>query len=250
MPSRARRCSRVGAIAIAIATLPLGSCTDYIRGAPMKSVIVATANPEFIVADGGVSVISALVLEPAGTTAADGTVVQFFTNLGRIDEQVLTKDGVARSNLVSDGRSGMATIKVLSGGATMEKCHFGTNEAADDCGIAIGSALPARVLLVADPPALRTNRTSQLTVNVFDKLGNPVSNVPVFFSVAAAGAVTMKETLDSGGRPRFTDSNGQAFDTLSSREAYTGATAMRSVRVTASLPLSTSLKDEIIVVVN
>ena len=46
---------------------------------------------EFIV--GILEVISALLLEPAGTPVPDGTVVQFFTTLGRIEEQGRTNDG-------------------------------------------------------------------------------------------------------------------------------------------------------------
>ncbi len=77
-------------------------------------------------AHGGVSVITAIVLEPAafGTPVPDGTVVQFFTTLGRIDEQVKTKNGVARANLVADSRSGEAEITVMSG-AVVEP--FSTN---------------------------------------------------------------------------------------------------------------------------
>jgi hypothetical protein len=65
---------------------------------------------------------------------------------------------------------------------------------------------------------------------VFDQFGNPVQNVPVVFQITstAAGA----ETLDSGGSPRFTDSNGQAFDTL-----YTAAPpggTQRPVQITAT----------------
>ena len=64
----------------------------------------------------GVSVVSCLLVEDVGTPVADGTVVQFFTTLGRIPEQGKTNDGVVRVNFQSDGRSGQATITAVSGG--------------------------------------------------------------------------------------------------------------------------------------
>ena len=85
-------------------------CHQVILTAPPGSTITLIANPGFISANGGVSVISALVFEPAGTPVPDGTVVQFFTNLGRIDEQGKTNDGVARVNLVADSRSGLLRV--------------------------------------------------------------------------------------------------------------------------------------------
>src|SRR5262245_28971373 len=82
------------------------------------SEISLIANPEFIVANGGVSVITAIVTEPAGTFVPDGSVVLFFTNLGRIDPQGKTVNGVARVNLIADSRSGRATVTAFaSGGA-------------------------------------------------------------------------------------------------------------------------------------
>ncbi|MFI5183889.1 MAG: hypothetical protein ACHQNV_05795, partial [Vicinamibacteria bacterium] len=55
------------------------TCNHAILTAPPGSSLALFANPAFISANGDVSVISALVIEPAGTVVADGTVVQFFT---------------------------------------------------------------------------------------------------------------------------------------------------------------------------
>ena len=54
-------------------------CADVPQLAPPESTIVLIANPPFIPANGGVSVISAVVTEAVGTPVPDGTVVQFFT---------------------------------------------------------------------------------------------------------------------------------------------------------------------------
>ena len=176
--------------------------------APMVAVPGSTlaifANPPFIVANGGVSVISALVIDPNGTPAANGTVVLFFTTLGRIEAQGRTRDGVARVNLVADSRSGTATVT----GAT------GDQSATVEGGVVIGSARPFLVTVTADPLKIRTVRPSRITANVFDVDGNPIANIPVVFRLDGG---TGRETLDSGGAQVFTDTNGQAFDTLRTR---------------------------------
>jgi hypothetical protein len=186
---------------LALAALAVGhlSCYQAILTAPAASTITLVANPAFIVANGGVSVISALLVEPAGTPVADGTVVQFFTTLGSIDEQGKTNDGVARVNLLAGSRSGTATVTAASGPVS----------ATTD--VTIGNVLPARLILTADPPRITRDQVSYLVANVFDERGNPVANTPVIFAIDGTPST---ESLGSGGRPQFTDNNGQAFDTL------------------------------------
>jgi hypothetical protein len=203
-------------------------------------------NPCFVVANGGTSVVTAVLMEPAGTLVPDGTVVLFFTTLGRIDAQGESVNGVVRVNFVADARSGTATVTAFSGGpaapapstsptpssggsvtasahlgasaaggVAREGTAIGTGSATLD--IAVGSLLPARVLVGANPSSITGSGQSTIVANVFDSRGNPVQNVPVVFSVSATGV-----TLESGGAPRFTDSNGQAFDTLRARSAAAG----------------------------
>jgi hypothetical protein len=100
--------------------------------------------------------------------------------------------------------------------------------------IIVGSALPKKVLMSADPPYLTTSRQSAITANVFDGSGNPVRNVPVIFTVALTGTGDLRESLASGGSPQFTDSNGQAFDTLKTSTA--NGTTPKTARVTATVP--------------
>ena len=63
------------------------------------------ANPPFVIANGGVSVVTAILVEPVGTFVPDGTEVFFFTDLGRVDSSGKTVNGVARVNFVADARS-------------------------------------------------------------------------------------------------------------------------------------------------
>jgi hypothetical protein len=206
--------------AVALAVLGL-SCNQAIFTAPSGSTMTVVANPGFIAANGDISVITAVIIEPSGQPVVDGTVVQFFTNLGRIDAQAKTNDGVAHANLQSDVNSGTATITAISGDVTNT-----------DATVAIGSARPAAVIVSADPPRIEIDtpqRRSRLTANVLDTDGNPIRNVPVFFSIDP-GAVT--ESLASHGQPVFTDSNGQAHDFLQTSYPKDGAPV--SVVVTAT----------------
>jgi len=225
--------------------------------APSNTTITLTANPKFIPANGGVSVLTAVAIKATGAPVPNGTVVFFFTDLGRIDAEGKTKDGIARVNLVSDSRSGTAHVTAESGGVSapapsssptatpspavrlsfgLETAHAdsGANSAAET--VTIGSANPALVLVEASPVRITTPRSALITANVFDKDGNPVANVPVIFKVAPLLGARLEETLDSGSAPVFTDTNGQAFDTLRTRAVFDPA-MQKSVEVSANLPV-------------
>jgi hypothetical protein len=231
-------------IFLVVAALAAGqtTCHQAILTAPPGSTITVFANPEFISAHGGVSVITAVVIEPSGTPVADGTVVQCFTNLGRIDEQGKTNDGVARMNLVSDSRSGQACVTCISGGPAASTSPTSTttttivaspiaaaalDQTACSVTVAIGSVLPAKVFVTASPQQLTDRRASLITATVVDLAGNPVANVPVIFTVAGAF-----EFVDSQGSPTFTDNNGQAQDVMRTR--YDPSATQRAVIVTAT----------------
>jgi hypothetical protein len=208
------------AAGVALFGLASLSCNQAILTAPTGATINLFANPDFIVAHGGVSVISALVIEKdTATPVADGTVVQFFSNLGRIDAQGKTNDGVARVNLVADSRSGTAKVTAVSGATTPATVD-----------VTIGSKLPSVIIVTAFPQRLTDHRASLITANVFDASGNPVGNVPVIFTVGGA-----TEFMDSQGTPTFTDSNGQSKDMMRTR--YDPAATPKDVTVTATVPV-------------
>ena len=209
------RLSSIGLLALA-AILP--SCESVPLTAPDGSSISLVANPTFVIANGGVSVVTAVVVEPAGTFAPDGTEVTFLTDLGRIDQTGKTVNGLARVNFVADARSGTAHVTAISGqkpGSTPPTVE-----------ITVGSALPARVQVAADPSSLSVGRTSTIRATVFDASGNPVQNVPVSLSVSGSLA-----RLESGGVFLYTNSNGQVSDTLRATSSPLVAT---SVTVTAT----------------
>ena len=69
------------AAALFIAAITPASCGQAILVAPDGSTMQMFVNPDFIAANGDTSVVSVLVIEPAGTPVPDGTVIQFFTTL-------------------------------------------------------------------------------------------------------------------------------------------------------------------------
>jgi len=209
--------------------------------------MVLIANPEFIAAFGGVSVISALVYEPAGTPVPDGTVVQFFTNLGRIDEQGKTNDGVARVNLVSDSRSGTAKVQAFSGGSAASGDSTASGASAS-IEVIIGSALPARIVVTAFPSRIVSPRASTIRAFVVDTNGNPVFNVPVVFSVEQAGSAAPTEFMNSRGTPIFTDNNGLAEDTL--QTSYATDAAPKTVTVRAVVTFDPTKTATVAVTIN
>jgi hypothetical protein len=223
----------------------LGTCNQAIMTAPPGSSLTVTANPPAIAAHGDVSVITAFVIEATGTPVADGTVVQFFTTLGRIDEQGKTNDGVARVNLVSDSHSGTAHVTAVSGGDVTTSPTTSTTAAAPPAAptgfvsamavtgasalsaaaasgsvdVVIGTGRTLHVIVTAVPRRIIPGRTAQIIAVVFDESGNPVPNVPIVFTVTGGQGT---ESLDSQGRPVFTDNNGQATDVLRTRATVAG----------------------------
>ena len=206
---------RAGLGGLVVVGCVLLACHQVILTAPVGSTLTIFANPEFISAHTGVSVISVLVIEPAGTPVPDGTVVQFFTSLGDIDEQGKTNDGVARVNLVADGRSGIAVITAASGDAVVTL----------DPGVVVGSALPARLAVTADPSLITVSSSTHVTANVFDDDGNPAANVPVIFTITADPAT---EWMDSQGAPIHTDTNGRASDVMRTRRTTSGTATVKA----------------------
>jgi hypothetical protein len=234
--------------AVLLLVLFLGTCNQAIMTAPPGSVFpgnTLVANPKFIAAHGDVSVISGLLLKATGDPVADGTVVQFFTDLGKIDEQGKTNDGVVRVNLVSDSRSGKATVTAFSGGGATANPSPSPSGASDGPVVAfstgsvtgasaisatqasattevtIGSERPERVLLSADPPRITTGRSTTLLAQVFGESGNPAANVPVIFQITSTS--TVQGRLDSGGRAVFTDNDGRATDVLRTNSTVAGS---------------------------
>jgi len=243
----------------------LAACAGALFMAPPGSTITPIATPPFIQSDGGVSVITAILTEPAGTPVADGTVVLFFTDIGFIEPQGKTHNGIAKVNFTSDSRSGTAHITLVSGGGAPTSTPGTTTPGASPTpppaggGSGTGSAtitvdignvrVKAVCCLRADPPRITESNSTHVVARVLDASGNGIPNVPVFFKVVGGTAVTPSpapsasptatpapappggtEFFDETG-PVFTNNNGEAEDVLRTKRTTQGA-----VNVQASAP--------------
>jgi hypothetical protein len=248
MAARSRLFAGMALGALGAAGLAAMMACEAVPLTAVGASIFLQANPGFVPANGGRALVTALLTEPAGTLVPDGTEVFFFTTLGSIEERVKTVDGIAKTFFISDSRSGLATVTAFSGGsapvpspsaspsptpgAAFADSASGSGSAS--VSIVVGSSLPATVLVTANPQLLASTRQATIVANVFDAFGNPVQNVPVVFTVSASPASPLQEFLDSGGAPQFTNSSGQAFDTLSTRAP--NGTTQKTVTVTATTP--------------
>jgi hypothetical protein len=197
----------VALLAAVAALLGVPACDDVPQLAPTGAVMTLIVNPLNVPASGGVSVITAVVTEAIGTPVPDGTVVQFFTDLGTIDREGRTSGGVARVNFISDARSGTASITAVSGLVT------------GAASVIIGEAVATNMIVIADPSriVLSISRTTHIIATVLDGEGNPVPNIGCIFTVD-----TPTELMDSQGHPIFTDNNGRCEDVVRTRRTTAG----------------------------
>ncbi|MEO8499692.1 MAG: hypothetical protein ABI565_02165 [Vicinamibacteria bacterium] len=196
------------------------SCGQAILSAPDGTTLQIFVNPSFIAANGDKAVVSVLAVEKAGTPVPDGTVIQFFTTLGKIDEQGKTNDGVARVNLISDARSGTAVVTAASGAVSVKSDS-----------IVIGAPRVSSVRTLAVDPTidLRLGKSiAAMRATVLDDKGNPIPGIFVRFSVTSNTA--FDRILD--GADIATNNNGDAFNRVQTSRT-TGGTITIKVEVLA-----------------
>ena len=219
IPVLAARPTKLAAAAFLLVLL--ASCGQAILIAPAGSTLSIFVNPSFIAANGDTAVVSVLIFEPAGTPVPDGTVVQFFTTLGKIQEQAKTNDGVARVNLVSDARSGTATVTAFSGGGV------GTGSGAKgSVDVIIGAPRVSKVVPFLIDPSINLalgKSIANFGVNISDDKGNPISGVAVRFSVVSDAA--LDTLLDNP--LTHTNNNGDAVNRVQTRRTAAGTITIK-----------------------
>jgi len=239
-------------------TVLLLSCAGAYLTAPPGSTLVLVANPNFIPSHGGVSELTAIVTEPAGTDVPDGTVVLWTTTLGHVDRETRTQRGIARNRLIADSRSGVATVVAASGADALPPTTTPTSTTSttttstvpstrplgpasaggteafallagaqnfDVVEVRIGNALVATVRLRANPPRITISNSTHVIATVLDQFGNPVANVPVFFEVVSNPDF---DFFDSSGAAVHTNNNGEAEDVLRTRRTLQGPIVVRA----------------------
>ena len=229
--------SKAGRLTVVASLGVLAACAGVLFTAPPGSSISLLASPPFVASDGGRSVITAFLIEPIGTTVADGTVVLFFTDIGLIDRQAKTKDGIAYANFTSDSRSGIAHITAISGGAAPTVSPSTSPSASpvpqpgvtgDGVGtveVTVGNVrVRAVCCLRADPPRITVSNSTHVFARVIDENGNGIANVPVFFDVVSDPGT---EFFDVQG-PVFTNQSGEAENVMRTRREFAGNATVRA----------------------
>jgi len=235
----------------------LAGCAGVLFTAPPGSTCSLIANPPFVSSDGAISNITALVLEPAGTTVSDGTIILFFTDIGSIDRQAKTKDGLAHVNFTSDSRSGVAHISAVCGGAAPAAAPStspsaspppvtpggGGGSGSATINVTVGNVRVKAVVGVrADPPRITNSNSTHVFARVIDENGNGIANVPVFFEIATSPDPGT-EFFDVTG-PVFTNNSGEAENVMRTRRETAGSALVRvraigaGVAVVSDPPLS------------
>ncbi len=212
------------ALAVALAALA-GSCDKVPLFAPTASTITLSINRTTLPIN-GTAEVTATVIESAGTSVQNGTLVTFTSNLGTFEPpEAETQGGRATVTFRAGARSGTALLSATSGG----------NRAAD-VEVLVGAAAAQQVTVRAEPTSVPvTGGTVQVTSVVTDVSGNPLPGAQVVFS-ADAGTLSSSSSL--------TDDNGEARVSLTTnRETIVQANvASRVGTVTVraiSLPLVT-----------
>lgn len=172
--------------------------------APGLSTISLTSNST-IVQSNGTAEIRATLLEQAGTPVQNGTTVTFTTTLGTVSPvDARTFNGVATTQFIANGQSGVAEIRATSGAAKPDTTS--------PLKLTVGGAAAARVLVTANPSRIPAGGSSAITATVSDANGNAISGVTIAFTTDTG---TVSNTV------ALTNSSGQATTTLTTTKDAT-----------------------------
>jgi len=187
-------------VAALLATALLATACDKVPlTAPTDTTITLFNTGTSVPLNGSIDIVAS-VIESAGTPVQNGTVVTFTTTLGHVEPaEARTNAGKVTVKLVSDGKSGTATVKAFSGSAASEGLD-----------VPMGAAAATKLTLRAEPSSLGAGGgTTQVTATVRDASSNVVSGVPVTFTTDA-GQFSASSVLTNG--------NGEASTTLSTAQ--------------------------------
>ncbi|MCP3885032.1 MAG: PKD domain-containing protein [Propionibacteriaceae bacterium] len=210
-------------VLIILSTMILNHCKKAIHTALDDSTLVVTVNPASI-SLGGEAIVRVVGYKPNGAPLHDGTVIFFSTDLGSIESQIKTVDGVAESLFRATGsKSGVANIKVTSGNAVATP---------DSITISVGANALATLAISADPPTLpRGGGVSTIRVTAFDESKNPMPGISVTLN-------STNGSLAGGGAVLTTGENGQVTDKLNTTQS--AEVTATSGDMTASLTIEVS----------
>jgi len=239
--ARTRRQIELAAIAVSILALAASNLVRCGGEVPLTATegaeLSITANPTAIPVFGGVSSITVVGfkrVEDGGGPLTDGTQIFLTTDVGVIEERVEIRNGVARGNLRSNGRAGLATVTARSGAG---------NSATLDDGVLIGNAEGINILLTANPPTITSpNTTTELIATVFDNNNNRMPAVPIIFTTTSGALASASTTLRTNALGQATDRLTLANADEATVTAFSGAVQSNPVTVNFGAPVTTTVR--------
>jgi uncharacterized repeat protein (TIGR01451 family) len=189
---------RIATTAWETGTLPnQDSVTSQVVAGP-PALIQVTSTPTQIPVGGSVSSIEALVTDLWGNLVADGTVVNFTTDLGTLNPSTTTTaDGLASTTLTSGPAAGMATVMAAAGNAQ------GTVQ------VTFRPGPPNSLQLSTNPVQIPVGgSTSTLTAVVRDQFGNPVADGTAVSFSTTKGSIAPTQVTTAGGIAQTTLTSG------------------------------------------
>ena len=160
--------------------------------APTQSTLSLVA-ADTILPAGGSTLVTALVVELAGTPVHDGTVVTFTSTLGAVHPaEASTVRGSASALFTAGQASGVADLRAYSGSAV-----------SDIVQVTVGAAAVGAVHLTALPGSLPpAGGEATLVALVLDVHQNPIPHVRVAFGASAGTLRQHSATTDDTGEAR------------------------------------------------
>src|SRR5262245_36985127 len=130
-------------VALAAAIVGVARCDKVPLLAPALTTITLSSS-SLVVQSNGTAEVSATLLEQAGTAVQNGTSVTFSTTLGTLSPMTArTVNGVATTQFIANGQSGVAEIRAVSGPAKP------ADTANPSLKLTVGGAAASRVLVTA-----------------------------------------------------------------------------------------------------
>lgn len=178
------------------------SVTVVFDGAPQLSVF---ANPS-TVGVGGRSTITVVARDDNGFPVGAGETINLIADLGRLSssEVQTDSDGEATAVYTAGERPGSGMVTAFLGNATETAVTITINDA------------PSTFTLNVDTGEISAASESmvEVTVEVQNSLGSPLSGASVTFEVEDANGGSVGGSFSSGSFVQSTDSSGRVVDTL------------------------------------
>ena len=226
------------AVAVVFGFAVSAACDTAPLLAPTNSTISLSAGTR-VLAPGGTTSLTAIVLENSGQPVPNGTTVRFTTNLGRVDPvEAQTSNGVATATFVAGNESGTAEIRAISGlasgGAATTTPPAGggtttttTATAGNVVQIMVGAAAANTVVVSASPTTVPAGGgTTTIAAVVLDTNGNRLPGVTVAFSTTQGSLSSTVANTDGNGEARVQLTTTQGATVTATSGAKNGTVAV------------------------